>query len=194
MPSFSATGILLAAGAGRRFDPSGARNKLTEPLGNGVSVAGQSAQQLRLALDHVLIVVANSAMAVQLATPGCQVLVCPVASQGMGATLAFAVAHVRAQQPHCSALLVALADMPFVQPATLHRLLAALASGADIVQPVVGQQGGNPVGFAARHFAALSALQGDIGARHLLRQFPVERIEVDDPGIFRDIDCVDDLI
>ena len=193
MHPFVATGIVLAAGAGRRFDPSGRRNKLTERLDNGALVAVQSAQQLRLVLDHVLIVVANPAMAVQLATPGCQMLVCPVASQGMGATLAFAVAHLRVQRPDCSALLVALADMPFVQPATLQKLLAALALGAEIVQPVVGQQGGNPVGFGARHFSALCALQGDIGARHLLREFPVERIDVDDLGVLRDIDCLDDL-
>ena len=193
MTSATVTGILLAAGVGRRFDPSGVRNKLTQQLRSGASVAGQSARQLRLVLDDVLIVVANQHMAEQLATPGCQMLICPVASQGMGATLAFAVASLTAQQPDCNALLVALADMPFLQQSTLHQLLAALALGADIVQPVYQQQCGNPVGFASRHFEALQALQGDIGARHLLREFPVQRIEVDDPGILRDIDLVNDL-
>lgn len=193
MTASTASGILLAAGVGRRFDPSGVRNKLTQRLSNGASVAGQSARQLRQVLDNVLIVVADQRMAEQLAPSGCQLLLCPVASQGMGASLAFAVAHLTAQQPDCRGLLVALADMPFLLPSTLHKLLAALVAGADIVQPVYQQQSGNPVGFASRHFAALQSLHGDIGARHLLREFPVERIEVDDPGILRDIDLVTDL-
>jgi CTP:molybdopterin cytidylyltransferase MocA len=37
------------------------------------------------------------------------------------------------------------------------------------------------------------ALQGDTGARHLLREFPVLRLPVADRGIILDIDYLSDL-
>jgi molybdenum cofactor cytidylyltransferase len=40
---------------------------------------------------------------------------------------------------------------------------------------------------------ALLALEGDEGARSILKQRPVTEVEVDDPGIFQDIDQPADL-
>jgi molybdenum cofactor cytidylyltransferase len=39
----------------------------------------------------------------------------------------------------------------------------------------------------------LLALQGDQGARGIIKANPVVEVEVDDPGIFRDIDTSADL-
>ncbi|MGV7246924.1 molybdopterin-guanine dinucleotide biosynthesis protein MobA, partial [Caballeronia sp. M23-90] len=44
--SSSATGILLAAGYGSRFDPSGLHNKLLATLPDGTPVVFQSARRL----------------------------------------------------------------------------------------------------------------------------------------------------
>ncbi|MCL4799694.1 MAG: nucleotidyltransferase family protein, partial [Burkholderiales bacterium] len=54
---------------------------------------------------------------------------------------------------------------------------------------------GHPVGFAARYGAELAALAGDAGAREILRRDRglVELIEVDDPGVLRDVDTRADL-
>jgi molybdenum cofactor cytidylyltransferase len=51
------------------------------------------------------------------------------------------------------------------------------------------------VGWSARFRAQLEALRGDEGARSVLRlnQDAVTLIEVDDPGVCRDIDTPDDL-
>lgn len=49
-------GILLAAGRGRRFDPSGTRNKLLQPLPNGEPVAVASARALLAVLPKVIAV------------------------------------------------------------------------------------------------------------------------------------------
>ncbi|NUT13800.1 MAG: nucleotidyltransferase family protein, partial [Cupriavidus sp.] len=46
------TGILLAAGFGRRFDTAGKRNKLLELLPGGRSVAWRSARTLTAALPE----------------------------------------------------------------------------------------------------------------------------------------------
>ncbi len=57
------------------------------------------------------------------------------------------------------------------------------------------RQFGHPVGLSARFRGQLEALRGDEGARSVLDQNAglVTLIEVDDPGVCRDIDTPDDL-
>ena len=49
-------GILLAAGRGSRFDPSGVHNKLLQPLANGEALAVASAKKLLAVLPRVVAV------------------------------------------------------------------------------------------------------------------------------------------
>jgi molybdenum cofactor cytidylyltransferase len=187
-------GILLAAGRGRRFDPAGLRNKLLQPLA-GESVVVASARKLLAAVPRVVAVVPplDAGVGAQLAALGCDVTVCPDADSGMAASLTHAIRHSLASDPAPQAWLVALGDMPYVDPSTLRRLADALAAGAGIAAPVVDGLRGNPVGFGAVHLDALLASSGDMGARRLLQAFPVTDIPVEDPGIFRDIDRPEDL-
>ncbi|MGH8856128.1 MAG: nucleotidyltransferase family protein, partial [Telluria sp.] len=120
---------------------------------------------------------------------GCDVTVCPDADTGMGTSLVHAIRHALP----ADGWLVALGDMPFVRETTLAALRDALLAGADIAVPVHAGQRGNPVAFGARHLDELLALGGDQGARRLLRTHPVTEVEVDDPGILRDIDSPSDL-
>lgn len=188
-------GILLAAGRGRRFDPLGRRNKLLQllPGPGGEAVAVASARKLLSVLDTVIAVVPpdDGGLAGLLSALGCEVTVCAEADSGMAASLVHALRHSLPYHP--DAWLVALADMPHVAPATLSALRDALAAGAGIAAPVMDGRRGNPVGFGHAHLAALLALEGDQGARKLLKTFPVTEIQVVDPGIFRDIDTPSDL-
>lgn len=187
-------GILLAAGAGRRFDADGLRNKLCEVLDDGMSVACHAAQTQRSVLANVVAVVRSPELADQLKSLGCQVLLFSGADQGMGASLAHAVRFVDAHFPQAHSVLIGLADMPYIEPGTVEQIVNELDRGAAIVQPYCQQQAGHPVGFARCHFPALMALQGDTGARQLLREFPVVALAVDDPGILQDIDYSSDLL
>src|SRR5690606_38587619 len=90
-------------------------------------------------------------------------------------------------------LIIALADMPFVTAATIGALAQALCSGAGIAVPAMAGRRGNPVGFASQHFDQLLRMRGDTGARALLKAHPTHEVAVVDPGIFRDIDTMDDL-
>ena len=193
MSQQTTVGVLLAAGAGRRFDPTGVQNKLLQLLDNGVPVVVQSLKTQLVAVSTVIAVVQSPELAGQLSMPGCQPLVFAGAGQGMGATLAYAVSHIARHCPDAQSLLVALADMPYLKSDTVLQVVAQLDLGAEIVVPVYRHRAGHPVGFARRHFAALMALQGDTGARHLLREFPVLELEVDDPGAVLDIDYAADL-
>jgi molybdenum cofactor cytidylyltransferase len=108
----------------------------------------------------------------------------------MGASLAWAI---RASSPAPFGWIVALADMPFLDPATIVALCDALADGASIAAPVFAGQRGNPVGFAPEYGAALRALTGDQGARALLAAHPVVLVPVNDPGVLQDVDTDADL-
>jgi molybdenum cofactor cytidylyltransferase len=188
-------GILLAAGRGRRFDPAGLRNKLLQPLADGEPVVVASARKLLAAVPRVVAVVApdDGGVGFHLSALGCDVTVCPDADSGMAQSLTHAIRHTLAWTPAPRAWLVALGDMPYVDPATLQALSAALAAGAGIAAPVLDGRRGNPVGFGAVHLDALLALRGDAGARGLLQAFPVTDVAVRDPGIFHDVDTPADL-
>lgn len=184
--------ILLAAGSGSRFDPLGDQNKLLQVLDDGCSVAVTSAANLLAIMPHVLAVVRPGARALQaeLRAIGCEVTVCDRAAEGMGASLAHAVNKTNA----ASGWIIALADMPYVKPSTIRALLNALQAGADIVAPCHDGRRGNPVGFSHFYLPQLLGLSGDEGARRLLHTLPVHLVQVDDPGIHRDIDRPQDLL
>jgi molybdenum cofactor cytidylyltransferase len=185
-------GILLAAGRGRRFDPSGVEDKLLQRLPDGDLVVVASARHLLDVFPRVIAVVppADRGIAAALRALGCEVTVCAEADTGMGASLAHAIA---ASTPDAQAWVIALGDMPFVDTATVQALCDALDRGADIVVPSVDGKRGNPVGFSEAHLPALLALSGDEGARRIVRGAPVVEVAVDDAGIFRDIDTAADL-
>lgn len=184
--------ILLAAGSGSRFDPLGARNKLLQTLPDGCGVAVASAASLLAVMPQVLAVVRPGAdqLRAELQAIGCEVITFAHAADGLGASLAHAVK----QSMQAAGWIVALADMPYLKPATVRALLDALRTGADIAAPVHDGRRGNPVAFGRVHLSDLLQLSGDAGARRLLQDYPVQLVEVDDPGIHLDIDRPQDLL
>lgn len=188
-------GILLAAGAGSRYrQAGGATHKLQALLPSGQTVAVQSALRLREATGQVLAMVAadDALLSAQLAASGCTVVAAPPVEAGMGATLAAAAAWLLAHAPQASHAVVALADMPWIAPQTL--LSVARADAAHlIVAPVHAGRRGHPVRFARSLWPELAALSGDTGARGVLARHRAHEIEVDDPGVLRDVDLPTDL-
>ncbi|MGK5022891.1 nucleotidyltransferase family protein [Janthinobacterium sp. LB2P10] len=191
----STVGILLAAGRGRRFDPSGVQNKLLQPLKEGphagLPVVVAAARNMLAALPRVLAVVRadDAQVARALGALGCEVRVCHDADTGMAASLTCAIEHVRG----APGWLIALGDMPVVEPATIVALSQAIADGARIAVPVFHGRRGNPVAFSAVYLSLLLALDGDQGARSIVNSHAVCEVRVDDSGILRDIDTPDDL-
>jgi molybdenum cofactor cytidylyltransferase len=185
------TGILLAAGRGRRFDPSGLQNKLLQALPDGDRIVMAAARRLSQALNTSLVVVHpdEDSLIAMLASGGHTTTRCPDAAAGMGHSLAHGV-RVSDRAP---GWIIALGDMPRVRVTTIIALDTAIRNGADIAVPVHDGRRGNPIGFSREHRAALLQVRGDLGARHLLREFPVTEVEVDDPGIFFDVDVMADL-
>jgi molybdenum cofactor cytidylyltransferase len=182
-------GVLLAAGAARRFGS----NKLLHPLDGGPPLALAALANLRSAVPRVIAVVRprQTQLAQRLRAAGATVIECAHAEDGMGASLACGV------QAACDAAgwIVALADMPYIRPDSIAKVAAALAAGAAIAAPAYQGRRGHPVGLDQAYRRQLEALRGDEGARALLEQNrdSVTLIDVDDPGVCRDIDTPDDL-
>lgn len=189
-------GVLLAAGRGVRFGGgklAAALPQASHGVAAGTPVGLASAHHLLAALPEVVAVVRpeDSTLATGLAAAGARVVACARADEGMGASLACGVAAAR----DADGWVIALGDMPWIAPATVDAVAAALRAGGEVVAPWYRGQRGHPVGFAASCRAALTALGGDEGARSILRERKdaVRLVNVDDPGVLGDVDRVEDL-
>lgn len=189
---FLCCGILLSAGQGKRFDPSGKQHKLLQVLPSGQNVVSASARNLQQVFPRSWAVLADHSSTIQssLQAFNFPTYFCADAALGMAHSLRTGIEQLPAD---ADAFVIALADMPFVSVQTLMAIRDSLAKGADIVVPVYLGQRGNPVGFSRKHLPDLHSLHGDRGARQLLQTQSVTEIEVDDPGILRDIDRPEDL-
>ncbi|RSF02513.1 nucleotidyltransferase family protein [Achromobacter aegrifaciens] len=188
-------GILLAAGRGSRYAaPRPGADKLLAPRPQGARVAAASARTLRAAVDMVVAVVrpGSAALAGLLRAEDCVVLETDRAEEGMGASLAAAAQYLQGLPGTPATVLVALADMPWIQRASLASVLEALRD-APMAAPSYQGQRGHPVGFRGDLLAQLAALRGDEGARRLLKGPGLQLVPVDDPGVLRDVDTPADL-
>ncbi|MBL8522053.1 MAG: nucleotidyltransferase family protein [Betaproteobacteria bacterium] len=181
-------GILLAAGAARRFGSQ----KLLARLPDGRRVVEVSAENLRAAADRVIAVTRDDRELIQvLENCGCEIVVNPQADDGMGNSIAAGVAASR----DAAGWLIALGDMPFLLPATIADIAATLERDGGIVVPTHHGQRGHPVAFSSVFGSALEALHGDTGARGLVASHPetVTLLPVEDDGVVADVDNPEDL-
>jgi molybdenum cofactor cytidylyltransferase len=118
-------------------------------------------------------------------------MVCDKADKGLANSLTSGVDANR----DASGWLIGLADMPAVPVAAIVEVQNALKSGAVLAAPFCDGQRGHPVGFASRYREELLALQGDSGARSLLKRdiSSLVQIEINHSGILADIDQLSDL-
>jgi molybdenum cofactor cytidylyltransferase len=176
-------GLLLAGGRGRRFGS----DKRAALLPDGVTMLARALELLRQCCDETVLVIGedDDAGAFALRFPGVRILRSPRSRGGMGFTLADAIAQLM----DWDACLVSLADKPFIRPGSMRRVRELLVAH-ELVVPTHGGAWGHPVGFARRHFFALTRLEGDTGARELIvaEQSRVHFVELDDPGILADVD------
>ena len=187
------TGILLAAGRAERFGSDKRAAPIRDGPDAGTALGVVACRHLTAVIDYVIAVVrpGDDGLQASLEREGARVVVAQHADEGMGASLA---AGVAAASP-ATGYVVALADMPWIDLATIERVAQAVRDGASIVAPVYRGMRGHPVGFSSAHRQALLGLTGDEGARVVIASHAGELalFDVDDPGVLRDVDTPADL-
>jgi nicotine blue oxidoreductase len=185
MPAAPAVaGLLLAAGAGRRYGMPKAlvrhgdvllvEHALATLRGGGcdpvVAVLGAAADEVRARADL------NAAT----------VVVNPDWATGMGSSLRTGLGALTATT--AQAVVVLLVDTPGVTPAAVVRLAAFAAPDGLAVATYHGEPG-HPVLLGRDHWAGAAELAvGDVGARKYLRQHPVRAVPCDDVADGADLD------
>ena len=176
--------VLLAAGRGARFGDIGC--KLDEPfLGRALGLHVVTALEACRFRDRVAV---TGTAAVDYAAQGFRVLANDDPSLGMARSVGIGVAH--AKELGAEAVLVALADMPRVTVAHIHRLFDASTGPGSVVASSDGRAPKPPALFGRERFDALLALEGDEGARELVR---AGRHVVTSPAELIDVDTREDL-
>ncbi len=187
-------GILLSAGFSRRF---GSADKLLQLLPDGRPIALASAESLIKAMPISIAVVRseNIVLAELLSNAGLKVVFCNENDQEMADSLSTAIRFSSSLEAANDGFVIALADMPYIEPATIKTVATNLSTGASIVIPTYLGQRGHPVGFSAKFRSELESLQGDEGARSIIKRYTneVELLQCDDAGILADIDTQADL-
>ena len=103
---------------------------------------------------------------------------------------------VMAASARADAYLVSLADMPAITEALITTLVEAYRlSDKKILVPVYEGRNGHPVIFDSECKEQLLRIEGDVGARDIIRENPeiVEGVPVDDPGVVFDVDTPGNL-
>lgn len=174
--------IILAAGQSSRMRGA---DKLLETVDGQAQLARIADAALAADVDHVQVVLPPDADArrAALANRDVAMTVALDAAEGMGASIR---AGMAARHPDSDAVLLVLADMPDVTPRALNLLIAGFdpGEGRTIVQATDSTgQPGHPVLFGKRFFEDLSALQGDTGARAVLRAGAAFTVQVATDGL-----------
>jgi molybdenum cofactor cytidylyltransferase len=173
--------VLLAAGRGSRFGDIESKldqEFLGKPLGLHVAVALEDLPFLAR-----IVVVGGSAL--DYGRFGFDVLCND--DPGLGMARSVRIGIEAAEKTDADAVLIALADMPRVTAAHIHRLFDASVGADTVVASSDGCDPKPPALFGRGRFAFLKTLQGDAGARDLVRAgrhvvtAPAELIDVDTP-------------
>ncbi len=185
--------LLLAAGQSRRMGPD---NKLLLPVEGKPMVRHAAEAALASQAEGVVVVTGHEAEAVRAALADLPLVFAhnPDYASGLASSLKRGLAALPGEP---DAVLVQLGDMPAVSQEVIDRLIAAFnpAEGRSICIPTFKGKRGNPALIARRYFAELQTLQGDVGARHLISDYPeqVAEVAMPDGAVLLDLDTPEAL-
>ncbi|MGH7647766.1 MAG: nucleotidyltransferase family protein [Gemmatimonadaceae bacterium] len=174
-------GIVLAAGASRRFAEGRGAQKLVAQAAGKPVVRWTVERVLASHVDEVVVVTGHEHEAVRLALDGLDVrLVENTAfARGLGASLEAGIAALGAP---VTGAVIALGDQPTVSTVVIDALIDAWHERRmPIVAPLYRGVRGNPVLFGASLFPELRGVAGDHGARDIIARAPqrVTLVDVD---------------
>nr|WP_253778334.1 nucleotidyltransferase family protein [Goodfellowiella coeruleoviolacea] len=182
-------GLVLAAGAGRRFG----RPKALVSHGGRLFVESAAAVLASAGCAPLLVVVgaAGAEVRARASLPGARVLDNPDWASGMGSSLRVGLAALA--DSAAEAVVVLPVDMPGITVEAVRRV-TALAGPDVLARASFDGVPGHPVLLGRRHWAGATELAvGDAGARDYLRCHPVLEVPCGDVAAGADVDRPEDL-
>jgi molybdenum cofactor cytidylyltransferase len=188
-------GIILAGGSSTRF---GRPKQLLKLKGKYLLEYVLNAA-LESELNHVVLVLGHDHQNILQALGACtiherlQVVINHRYLEGQSRSLQAGLLKIRQTFP---SVMFLLGDQPLLDSNTIDHMLDRFRySGKDICVPVCKGKRGNPTIFNRVLYDQLLAIEGDIGARNIIRANPerVLYLEMNDPLCFFDIDSPKDL-
>ena len=185
--------VVLAAGRSTRM---GAINKMIAEIGGKPLVRIAVEQALASRAKPVIVVTGHEREQVEAALAGLPVRFVqnPDYADGLGTSLKAGIAAV---PPEADGAVVCLGDMPQVDAKLIDKLIATFdpERGALVVVPTIDGRRGNPVVWSRRFFRDLTAISGDLGARHLIGSYAEAVVEVPVAGeaALTDVDTPESL-
>lgn len=188
--------IVLAAGQSTRM---GTSNKLLADINGELMIVKVLNAIAASEVDEIIVVLGHEADKVRenLATLQHPKLTCVVNENyqaGIATSLACGVTELGND---IAGALICLSDMPYINTADYNRMIDAYrgASSPCICIPFVQQQRGNPLLWDRFFFPEIKQLQGDTGARQLLKKYPQYwfKVPFTNNNILLDIDCPEAL-
>jgi molybdenum cofactor cytidylyltransferase len=168
--------VVLAAGRSTRM---GAVNKMLAEIGGKPLVRIAAEQAIASRAKPVIVTTGHERERVEAALAGLPVRLVhnPAYADGLGTSLQAGIAAVPAE---ADGAIICLGDMPQVDHRLIDTLIAAFdpERGALVVVPSIDGRRGNPVLWSRRFFGDLMAIEGDIGARHLIGSYAEAVVEV----------------
>ncbi|WP_375420083.1 nucleotidyltransferase family protein [uncultured Sphingomonas sp.] len=156
--------ILLAAGRSERFGDIG--SKLDQPfLGKALGLHVAVALEAMLFRERIAII---DRAEIDYGACGFRQIRNDDRDKGMSHSLHLGVSY--AKEIGADAICVALADMPRVTAAHIHRLFDATEGADSVVASSDGEEPKPPAIFGRAHFERLLSLEGDAGARDMIKR------------------------
>jgi molybdenum cofactor cytidylyltransferase len=181
-------GLVLAAGEGRRF---GGAKLAAELDGRPLFDHALEAMLAVPAIQRVVVVLGahSEELAARAGLGGVETTLCDEWREGISASLR-AGARTLAD---AEAIVVALADQPFITPQVIAAIVDQVDSPAPAARATYAGRPGHPVLIKRRLFAAIEELRGDAGARDLLAAAGVRSVECGHLCRPDDVDTREDL-
>ncbi len=182
-------GLILAAGAGRRF---GSPKQLAPLDGRPMLEHALAAMAAATRVERAVVVLGCAAEEILagLELHGARVAICTGWEEGQAASLRAGVAALAGE---VDAIVVTLGDQPSIDARAIDRVVNARTAAAVALRASYGGRPGHPVLLERPLFAAVAGLRGDEGARSLLSRVTAPLIDCDGLGSDADVDTVEQL-